>query len=101
MTKEKLTKLESIIKPILEEVPLTRQDDCILFAVVCERLKPEIMDLELSAILYQHNELGVPNFESVGRCRRKIQAAYPELANPKTVEKRLKEQEAYKDYEAG
>lgn len=35
--------------------------------------------------MQQHKILGLPNWETVSRCRRKIQEKHPELKNPETA----------------
>ena len=52
-------------------------------------------------IMLNHKQYNLPSFESITRCRRKLQNDYPELANEKTKEKRLNETAEYIDYAIG
>ena len=98
MTIEKLRKLESIVKPILEEQPLTRKDDYFLYAEVLRVYNPALLELSAKTFLLGHTVYNVPNIKSIERVRRKIQAKYPHLANEQAKRKRLEEQATYIDY---
>lgn len=94
----KLNSTEKIVLTVLEESPLARQDDYILFCRVCEKLTPDIMNYPFWLVLANHKLHKLPNWKTIERCRRKIQANRPDLANPKTVAKREKEEKEYRAY---
>ncbi len=94
----KLKSTEKIVLTVLEESTQARQDDYVLMFLVCEKLNKDILDKPFGMAMYNHKILNMPNWETVTRCRRKIQAERPDLANPKTVEKRKKEEEEYRAY---
>ena len=67
--------------------------------LVCQKLKPEITEKPFADVLYHHKALGLPNWETVTRCRRKIQEKHPDLqATVTTRRKRHKEEQKYREY---
>lgn len=94
----KLNTMENIVLDILEVSPAARSDDYVLMWLVCEKLNPKICEFRLADVLYQHKELGLPNWETVTRCRRKIQEKRPDLVAPETAKKRREEEQIYRDY---
>ena len=98
MTVEKLVKMEDIVKPILESDERARNDDFYLYSEVLWQLQPSALNLNLVTALRNHNELGLPSYESVTRVRRRIQEKCPELASERGKMRRQKEQEIYKEY---
>ena len=98
MSVNKLLKLEDLIKPILEEYELARNDDYYLYCKVLEITNPEAMQYSMFSCLMRHKELRLPSYESVSRVRRRLQAKYPELESEKTRKRRLKEEAEYKEY---
>ena len=89
---------EKIVLQVLEESPAARGDDYILMWLVCQKTKPELCEKPFADVLYHHNSLGLPNWETVTRCRRKIQEKRPDLVAPETARKRRKEEEDYRAY---
>lgn len=98
MTVQKLKDLEKVIKPILENQPITRDDDFILYAEVIQQYNPALLELPAKALLLSHNTYNVPNIKSVERARRKIQEKHPILASERAKRKRAKEEQAYIQY---
>ena len=94
----KLNTMEKVVLQVLEESPLARKDDYVLMWLVCERVKPEIVEKPFANVLYHHKALGLPNWETVTRCRRKIQEKRPDLVVPDTERKRRKEEQEYIEY---
>ena len=94
----RLQTMESVVFKVLDERPETRKDDYLLMLAVCEELTPEIIKCSFASVLYNHNFIGLPNWETVTRCRRKIQEKHPELKNIETAKKRMEEQEKYIEY---
>lgn len=76
----KLRIYEPIVKEVLNEYPQARVDDFFLYVAVlnyfCNTHEP-LVDLFLN-----HTEKGIPGFESITRCRRKLQEKFPELRKP-------------------
>ena len=94
----KLNTMENVVLQVLENSPAARSDDYILMWLVCEKLKPEIIEKPFADVMYNHKLWGLPNWETVTRCRRKIQAKHPELVSLETVRKRRKEEAEYREY---
>ena len=95
----KLSKLEPVVKKVLENFEETRSDDFKLIYSVYRELDFVHTTRELFyEIMMNHDLYKLPPFESITRCRRKIQKDYPELANEKTKEKRLNATSDYIDY---
>lgn len=98
----KLSKLEPVVKKVLTEYEETRSDDFKLIYAVYRELDFFHTTKELFCeIMLNHKQYNLPSFESITRCRRKLQNDYPELANEKTKEKRLNETAEYIDYAIG
>ena len=90
--------MEKIVLSVLEESPFARADDCFLMYLVCKKVKPEINKIPFAYVMNNHHSLGLPNWETVTRCRRKIQNKRPDLVIEKTARKRRKATEKYKEY---
>lgn len=85
----RLIKLEAVVKKVLIEHEETRSDDFKLIYAVYRELDFVHTTRELFyEIMMNHNLYDLPPFESITRCRRKIQKNCPELVNKKSKEKR-------------
>lgn len=91
----KIKDAEKKVEYILSEIPETRKDDFILIAVFKDFY---FNGYTMEQCMLNHNELGFPSFETITRCRRKIQAKYPELANSKVQEMRADREQDFKAY---
>ena len=95
----KLKTLEQVVFETLTEQPETQKDDFILILKVYEKLTDkDTMGQSFSVLMTYHNDFGLPPFESVRRCRQKVQAKHPELVDPSTAKHRHKLIDEYKDY---
>lgn len=94
----KFYKTESVVKEVLINEPITRVDNFILVYEVYRRIDKTITRLPFNNVMMLHKEYGLPSFETVVRCRRKIQKDYPELANDKIQKKRLEKTADYIEY---
>ena len=95
----KCTKVEPIVKKVLEEKPYTREDDFSLVYEVFKEFLPNIDELSFQDIMLNHKKYGLPYFESVRRTRPKLQNKYPELLPPQAVQEARKLEEAdYRTY---
>lgn len=91
--------LAKLVKSILEDDRKARNSDYHLWMRVCEEICPESLYSSFYYVLEHHNELELPNFESVGRARRKVQELYPDLQSDEKVhEERTKKEEEFKDF---
>ena len=95
----KLYKVEDIVYQVLQEVPETRKGDFVLVAEVYNKINPELKYLRFSEVMLAHKELKLPYFESISRCRRRLQNIFEELRPSKEVqEARDEEQLVYREY---
>ncbi len=93
----RLSKIEPRVIEILETNPLARADDWVLLKVFYD----EIIDTKVfsfATVCELHDELGLPSFESIRRCRQKVQANRPDLVDPTTAKHRRKLIDEYKEY---
>lgn len=81
--------LEKIVLKLLKEYPITRKDDFILIAGVYKMLGVDVSK-SFKDVMKNHGKL--PSFESITRCRRKLQADNEELID-KASQKARKEEE--------
>ncbi len=77
---KKLRTTTKVVKQVLEAVPAARNDDKELYLHVLSKLNMDyLLNYPFAMVLHKLEDLGVPSMETVGRCRRKIQAEFPEL----------------------
>lgn len=81
-----LYKIADIVKDILQENEQARNSDKVLYYEVCKRLNVWALEERLGDFLLTFSDYNLPQFESVGRARRKIQAQHPELRPTKAVD---------------
>ncbi len=97
---KKLMTLQNKVKTILEQEPETRDSDELLWLRTIESMSPEdIQKLNFSFVIRNVNYLSLPNYKSVCRARRKLQAKYPELNGSKPKRKfRAQNEERFIEY---
>lgn len=105
MSKE-LQTISELVEDILKRCPEARNSDNALYLqVLKEKGLQKGIDLENMSVLsffMKIKELGVPSIESVGRCRRKIVEAHPELAGNDIVEGyRVTNERTFREYARG
>lgn len=94
----KLETLEKIVFEVLEEVPEAREDDFVLLLEVCKKKKAPIAGVSFAGAMQYHRQCGIPNWKSVERCRRKIQAQRPDLKTPEAAKRRAEAEDVYTEY---
>ena len=92
-----LEKLETVVEEILRKDQLSREDDCYLILQVVSKLYPYEVGKQFATVMFNAKNKGI-SFESITRCRRKLQERYPELKNEETANKRNKKQKEYIKY---
>lgn len=96
---EKLKALEELVKEVLEESVSARKNDCILEYLVCKKLGlNQLLNIPYGIVLWNYRMLNKPNSKSIERCRRRVQAKYPELKEIDTEKARAREEERYRLY---
>lgn len=91
-----LNKYHRLVFSILETHKETRGDDFLLFNQVLKELNLNNCDIDY--ILRNHAILGIPSFETITRCRRKIQHNNPELRGEAMRVIRKEEERQYREY---
>lgn len=75
----KLNQLHPRVEKMLINFPETRDSDALLYVKICESINPIACNMPFSKVVLNRKEYGFPNYESVGRVRRKIQETNPLL----------------------
>lgn len=97
-----LMDLTGLIKKILIEQEDARNSNWNLYYAVCMAKNPSVMNAKFGTAIKSHDAYGLPPFESVARCRRKIVAEYPELKGSEDVEGgRWSSEQTFKEYAKG
>lgn len=89
----KIGKLEKVVKPILQNEPATRGDDDLLYLRVLDEYHYNIQNVPAEEFILNYRKTGLPTIESVGRCRRKLQARDKTLKPTPDIELHRKEME--------
>lgn len=97
MKTEELYKITNIVKEILETDELARRDDSYLMLKVLERTHPKEVGKKFSEVMLNAKRNKI-NFESIRRCRQKVQEKNPELKDKETSKAREREQSEYIDF---
>ena len=90
---DSLKKVEDVVYRVLEDYPEARNSDNILYSYVISKYNPEALKQTLGEYLRYFKDFNIPRFESVSRCRRKLQEKNPELRGAEDVKKWRKENE--------
>lgn len=92
----RIKKYENLVHSILLRHPATRGDDKLLYYWV---LSEEGYNTGITLYSFLLGTGNFPNYDSISRARRKLQAQYPELRPPKGDQIRREEAEQeYIDY---
>lgn len=75
-----------MVKYVLEKEPRTRNSDNLLWLEVIKLVNQGVLRNPMAEVIQNLNVYSLPSIETVGRCRRKLQAEFPELRADKTVE---------------
>ena len=94
-------KIQDIVEIILQEEPETRDDDMYLYYLYCT--KYGFVNSGSFHKLFSNKEyrtsLGLSGFETISRCRRKIQAENKNLkGNQKTQYQRIDQEKRFEEY---
>lgn len=97
-----LINITEIVLDILKTEPETRSSDYELYFHVCKTINPRIIAMQFGSVMKNHKDLGIPAFETVSRCRRKVVEKHPSLAGVEQVEcQRSMNEETFKKYAKG
>lgn len=93
------TKLEDLVITILRKDKEARDSDNKLYVAVIDALVPNGSQLSVAELFCSQNKLGIPPFESVSRCRRRVQSDCPELrGNKEVLNGRRNKERQFRDY---
>ena len=99
---KRLQTVESMVRPILERSIEARNDDMVLFRLLCRQCIDSYMNGDSAGfddVMKNYTNYGIPRFETVRRTRQKIQAENPELGcSPEVRRARKKAESAYRNY---
>lgn len=99
---EKLRDLEKKVTQILRDKPKTRGDDDLLYKYVLAEMKVNLTNVSAKDFLLSYRKMGIPTIETVGRCRRKVQAKDETLKpTPDIVLNRKKLETSFYNYSLG
>ena len=91
--------LYNMVLEIMLTEPATRDDDNTLESEVCKRFNPAFASMNAVDFVNSRDTMGFPSRESIGRIRRMIQEAIPELqATEKCKRRRRKLETEWKEY---
>ena len=93
----RLKVLENVVEEILREDKLARKDDCYLILQVISKIYPSDIWKTFYSVMFNAKSKGI-SFESITRCRRKLQEKYPELVDKETAKARKYKQKEYINY---
>lgn len=97
MKTKELIKISDIVKEILEKDELARKDDNYLILRVVQIMHPEEAGKAFIDVMFNAKKNKI-NFESIRRCRQKVQQEHPELKDKETAEARFEEQSEYQRF---
>ena len=94
------TSTEEMVTYVLEKYPITRQSDSHLLLGVYALIDKEVVKMPFKDVMKKiTSDKRFPSFETVSRCRRKVQAKREELKNKDVANYRENElQKAFKKY---
>lgn len=89
--------LENVVEEVLRKDELSRKDDCYLILQIISIMYPTEIGKKFETVMFGAKNKGI-SFESITRCRRKLQEKYPELIDKETANERNKKQNEYVKY---
>lgn len=99
---EKLNNLEKTVRKILKNIPNTRGSDDLLYLHVLDEMKVDVSKYDVESFILNYRRLGIPTIETVGRCRRKIQAKNETLKPTPDIQlKRREVENSFYNYSLG
>ena len=97
--REEIDTTNGLVKQILQKYPIARNSDDYLYVRVIKAINPKAAEKPFVEVMENLKDLGLPCYETVGRCRRKIQEQHPELRSDDFITRcRENNEEAFKDY---
>lgn len=92
-------KLENLVVKILKQDVESRNSDNKLYIAVIDSIVPNGSQMPVADLFLNQKKLGIPPYESVSRCRRRVQSDCPELRGNKEVSNgRRNKERQFRDY---
>ena len=82
----KLRNTTMLVRQVLATVPEARNSDNVLYIEVVRLIDQNVLRTPFAVVMQNLKLFNLPSIETVGRCRRKLQARFPELRADKEVE---------------
>lgn len=100
---DNLTTISALVKDVLMSDPDSRDSDNLLFYLVCKKILSDqgidIDTMNFAKLFLSLKGFGLPQYETVGRCRRKLQHEFPELhCSPKVAMERAERLDSFEEY---
>lgn len=96
---KRIKQTTALVKEILKDVPATRDNDMLLYYHVVLEIDRTVLKIPFYNVILDLKGHGLPSIETVGRARRKLQRAYPELAgSDKASAIRTVQEGKFRDY---
>ena len=100
---DNLTTVSALVQDIMVNEPDSRDSDNLLFYLVCKKILADhgknIDTIGFGNLFLSLHKYGLPQFETVGRVRRKLQQTFPELhCSPAVAMTRASNRDAFTDY---
>lgn len=96
----RMSNLEPLVLNALVNDDRCKKDDFILYLSVIEQMGIDT-NITINSVLKNHKNFNLPSFESVSRCRRKLQERDVSLKSDEAVRIREKERREFEDYAMG
>lgn len=85
--KNGLIVLKNLMVFLLTTEPILRDSDSKLIQRVYEIYKVDVDNISFSEVIYRIGKNEIPNFESIRRCRQKVQEERPDLRSSIVIQK--------------
>lgn len=96
---KKLEDTKRYVHIALQNNKMARENDHMLYIEVVYLINPELLRGDFLETFKNQKQLGLPSFETVSRCRRKLQAEYEDLrADWEVQAARYENQVEFTDY---
>ena len=73
-----IEKTEKYVENALRNRPHTREDDNLLYVDVIRQINPALVNVNFLMTFESARKKKLPAYETISRCRRKLQEKYPE-----------------------
>lgn len=88
-----IEKTEKYVENALRNRPKTREDDNLLYIDVIRQIDPALVNVNFLMTFENARAKKLPAYETISRCRRKLQEKYPELEETLEVKSQREEQQ--------